>query len=278
MSEQLARSSLDEDARRLKDPSILYGTLAADVVAGACTAGVTSPVVAVIDRSIIANFSGKQSLIRGLGDGFYTLLTRPLVHIRQPSVLAVFTVYSLTYAATNVTDTMSKRMSIDPAVPKLIASSTTNTGLTIWKDSLLTRWFGQGTPRPVPMKSYACFGFRDSLTMAAAFTFPPMLSEVLQGPTVGANKQTADVACQLFLPCAFQFITTPVHLLGLDFYNRPNHKEAGGAVGRVRAVGKEYLPSTFARMGRILPAFGIGGVLNKNVRSTATSLFTSLGQ
>ncbi|ORY38009.1 hypothetical protein BCR33DRAFT_700857 [Rhizoclosmatium globosum] len=256
------------DARHLSSSRVLYSTLAADIVAAAATAGVTSPIVAVIDRSIIANFSGKQTLIKGLGEGFMTLLTNPLFHFRQPSVLAVFTVYSLTYAATNVTDTFSKKLSYDPAAPKFIASSVTNTGLTIWKDSLLTRWFGQGTPRPVALKSYMCFGFRDSLTMAAAFTFPPMLSGYLQ--TQGVKKEGADIACQLLLPCAFQFVTTPVHLLGLDYYNRPDHVAAGGSIGRVRAIGKEYLPSVFARMGRILPAFGFGGVINQRVRRSVS--------
>ncbi|KAJ3017509.1 UNVERIFIED_CONTAM: hypothetical protein HDU68_011610 [Siphonaria sp. JEL0065] len=269
-----AFSQREAEAAALANGKVLYGTIAADIVAAACTAGCTSPVVAVIDRSIIANFSGKQTLIKGLGEGFYTLVTKPWTHMRQPSVLAVFAVYSLTYAATNVTDTVSKKLRYDPSIPKFVVSSVTNTGLTIWKDSLLTRWFGQGTPRPVTLKSFSCFGFRDSLTMAAAFTFPPMLSSYLQGPGVGWGKERADIACQLFMPCAFQFVTTPVHLLGLDFYNRPNGKEAGGAMGRARAIGKEYLPSTFARMGRILPAFGFGGVINKKVRTSATEFFT----
>ncbi|KAJ3138218.1 hypothetical protein HK100_012762 [Physocladia obscura] len=250
----------------------LYGAVAADILAAACTAGVTSPVVAVIDRSIIANFSGKQTLMKGLAEGFATLLTKPWVHIRQPSVLAVFTVYSLTYATTNIAETISVTLNLDPTMPKFISSSVTNTGLTIWKDSLLTRWYGQGTPRPVQFRSYLCFGFRDSLTMAAAFTFPPILSRALQKE--GISREVSDVACQLLMPCMFQFITTPVHLLGLDLYNRPGKIESGGIIGRTRAVGKEYLPSTFARMGRILPAFGFGGVINQKVRKSAKAAFS----
>ncbi|KAJ3067728.1 hypothetical protein HDU98_009062 [Podochytrium sp. JEL0797] len=258
------------EASALANGRVFYATITSDILAACCTAGVTSPVVAVIDRSIIANFSGKQTLMQGLAEGFTTLVTKPLVHLRNPSVIAVFAVYSLTYAVTNVTETVSRKMRCDPSLPKFLASSVTNTGLTIWKDSLLTKWYGQGTPRPVGLKSYSCFGFRDSLTMAAAFTFPPILSGWLQKEDgLAWKKGTADVACQLFMPCAFQFVTTPVHLLGLDFYNRPDAQKAGGAMGRVRAIGKEYLPSTFARMGRILPAFGFGGVINKKVRSSA---------
>jgi hypothetical protein len=56
-------------------------------------------VVAVIDRSIIANMSGKTPLLVGLREGFGTILTRPWVIIRQPSVMAVFCVYFATYTA-----------------------------------------------------------------------------------------------------------------------------------------------------------------------------------
>ncbi|KAJ3387322.1 hypothetical protein HDU84_000895 [Entophlyctis sp. JEL0112] len=266
-----AAGAVHTPAKRQKQG--IAGSIAADVFAAACTAAVTSPVVAIIDRSIISNFSGKQTLLSGLKDGFTTLFTKPLSHIRQPSVLAVFVVYGLTYAATNVTETLStQQFHIDANLPKFISSSITNTGLTIWKDSLLTKWFGQGNPRPVALRSYLCFGTRDSLTMAAAFTFPPMLSKKLQRE--GVSRRVSDVACQLMLPCLFQFVTTPVHLLGLDFYNRPNNADAGGRAGRFAAVAKEYLPSTFARMGRILPAFGFGGVINRNVRESATKLFT----
>ena len=35
---------------------------------------------------------------------------------------------------------------------------------------------------------------------------------------------------------------------------------------RVRKVGKDWLGSSLARMGRIVPAFGVGGVVNAGVR------------
>ena len=41
--------------------------------------------------------SGKTPLIAGLKEGFGTILTRPWVIMRQPSVLAVFGVYLATY-------------------------------------------------------------------------------------------------------------------------------------------------------------------------------------
>ena len=36
---------------------------------------------------------------------------------------------------------------------------------------------------------------------------------------------------------------------------------------RVAKISRDWLSSSFARMGRIVPAFGIGGVVNTRVRA-----------
>ena len=67
---------------------------------------------------------------------------------------------------------------------------------------------------------------------------------------------------QFVTPAAVQIVSTPLHLLGLDLYNRP------GVAGSDRAgrVVRDWAKSAFARMGRIIPAFGVGGVVNAKVR------------
>lgn len=70
-------------------------------------------------------------------------------------------------------------------------------------------------------------------------------------------------AAQFVAPAAVQLISTPLHLLGLDLYNRD------GAVGwkeRASKVRMDWIKSSFARMARIVPAFGVGGVVNTGVR------------
>ena len=67
---------------------------------------------------------------------------------------------------------------------------------------------------------------------------------------------------QVLTPAAMQVFTTPLHLWGLDLYNRP----AVSVLDRVRQIGKNWAGSTLARMGRIIPAFGFGGVINAKVR------------
>jgi hypothetical protein len=72
-------------------------------------------------------------------------------------------------------------------------------------------------------------------------------------------------AAQFVTPAAVQLVSTPLHLLGLDLYNRPN-VAAGGPDGRMSRVLRDWAKSAAARMCRIIPAFGVGGVVNTKVR------------
>ena len=140
------------------------------------------------------------------------------------------------------------------------------------KDKVFAKLFAaQGVPVPAPMsvKSLGLFAVRDSMTIFASFTLPPIVSEKLQ--SFGVPQGTADVSSQLFSPCAMQFISTPLHLIGLDLYNNPNTSNAS----RISFVTQEYLKTAFARIGRILPAFGIGGVLNKELREKGAKYYKS---
>ena len=67
---------------------------------------------------------------------------------------------------------------------------------------------------------------------------------------------------QFLSPAAVQLVSTPLHLLGLDLYNRQG--VSGGE--RLTRVVRDWMKSSLARMGRIIPAFGVGGVVNTKVR------------
>jgi hypothetical protein len=87
---------------------------------------------------------------------------------------------------------------------------------------------------------------------------------------------------QFVAPAAIQLVSTPIHLLGLDLYNRQGHLGFGERYARVV---RDWGVSALARMGRIIvsstscprydyqeltetnqPAFGVGGVVNANMR------------
>jgi hypothetical protein len=67
---------------------------------------------------------------------------------------------------------------------------------------------------------------------------------------------------QMVSPLAVQVLVTPIHLLGLDLYNREGIK-----IGERLKHMKTLYPSALAlRMIRFLPAYGIGGVINNELR------------
>ena len=81
-------------------------------------------------------------------------------------------------------------------------------------------------------------------------------------PTFMKNVRSESVA-QFLAPAAVQVLSTPVHLLGLDFYNRNGTTTM---MERWHVVRRAWFISCVARLGRIIPAFGVGGVVNSGVR------------
>jgi hypothetical protein len=99
------------------------------------------------------------------------------------------------------------------------------------------------------------------MTILAGFSLPGIISVSLQD-SIGWTKSSADTYAQLLTPCGMQILSTPLHLHGLDLYNRDNI----GTKERISFIQKEYVKTTIARMMRIFPAYGIGGVVNTNLR------------
>ncbi|KAL9028928.1 MAG: hypothetical protein Q9196_002774 [Gyalolechia fulgens] len=198
---------------------------------------------------------------------FRTLLTRPHIFLASRPFRLISAVYFSTYLTANSIDTMSSTLtSSSPAlttsgVPKFVATSAVNMSLGIYKDSQFAQMFGTaGVKRSIPKASYALFALRDSLTIFASFNVPPLLAPMLS-MEVEKTIGRASLA-QILAPAAVQVVSTPLHLWGLDLYNRPGVSWRE----RVKQVGKNWAGSTAARMGRIVPAFGFGGVVNTKVR------------
>jgi hypothetical protein len=69
---------------------------------------------------------------------------------------------------------------------------------------------------------------------------------------------------QFLAPAGVQLFSTPINLLGLDMYNRAGRGVTWGV--RWRIVKKNWGVSAAARVCRIVPAFGVGEVVNGKVR------------
>ena len=159
-----------------------------------------------------------------------------------------------------------------------MATTAVSTGLTVYKDSQIARTLGsRGLTAAVPVSSLLLFGLRDSITIFGSFNLPPLLAPAMPSlPFRGADHEITDreeerqrlMVAQLCLPVAAQLLTTPVHLFGLDLYNR---NYALGARQRLGRVMRDYWLAVPVRMVRIVPAFGLGSITNMRVRTALLS-------
>ena len=220
------------------------------------------------------NASGQARLKTSLKVSLATFLLRPHNLLFSKPFALISLLYGGTYLTANTLDTLTATVQNRPAslvtsgTAKFAASSTANIGLCLFKDQAFAKLFGpKGPPRPVPLPSYALFTIRDCLTIFASFNLPPLL-----GPVISRNMSeelqkslSGQTIAQFVAPAAIQLVSTPMHLLGLDLYNRTAEVSWGD---RWAIVKKNWGVSAVARMCRIVPAFGVGGVVNAKVRKT----------
>lgn len=208
-----------------------------------------------------------------------SMASRPVGFLVSTPFLLIYTLYTSTYLTANTIDTLTSTLrnqpfsTVFPGTAKFLTTTTVNMGLCVFKDARFAKMFGAQKPSSsssvttpkVPKISYSLFCLRDSVTVFASFNIPPLIAHTIPdaiAPTYGMKAAMAQFAC----PALMQFISTPMHLLGLDLYNR---QPAGGLPWYERAarVKRDYISSSFARMGKIVPAFGVGGVVNVRMRA-----------
>lgn len=203
---------------------------------------------------------------------FKTLLLTPHRYMTSKPFALILMVYGGTYLTANTLDTFQSTTrgrpasSVSHGPSKFVATSGANLGLTMIKDSQFTKMFGAAPSagRAVPPLSYALFALRDCMTVFASFNLPPMIAPRLPMGEAAERWMSRASVAQFLAPAAIQLVSTPCHLYGLDLYNR----NGGTTVAdRLRKVRVDWLPSSLARMCRIVPAFGFGGVVNNSLRA-----------
>ena len=197
----------------------------------------------------------------------------------------MWTLYAVTYSTANsvnsLTSTfMDKSHEVLANSITFLATCTVNVPLGVWKDIRFVQTFGgrpttpptgpvnnppakspppPQSPTKFPRMVGATFLGRDAITILGSITLPPMVSHRI--PIADPAAQMA--AAQLLVPVLSQVVATPVHLLGLDMYANPE-KEARGE--RAKRIRRALLGTTAVRCARIIPAFGIGGIVNTGLR------------
>lgn len=251
----------DDYGSKIDNSPLLY-RMGIESSAAILSALSVAPAISIVDKAIVSNASGLEPLIPCLMNGIKTLISKPIYFLKQPSFLFIWGVYSGTYVVANNIEALCERSKTSSFYPKFIGSSIANVTLSVLKDRAFAQMFGTGAPKPMPLSSMSLFATRDSMTILASFSLPGLISERMQN-TMNIGKTSADNIAQLITPVSMQVLSTPLHLFGLDLYNR---ESVSSSNERTEFIKKEYIKTTLARMARIFPAFGVGGVINKMIR------------
>lgn len=193
----------------------------------------------------------------------------PKKFFTHPTFLFVCLVYSGTYITANSVLTYHEYAQKDPLVAKLGSTTLVNMTLGILKDRYFAQVFSGRPPEKFPLMSWGLFVVRDLMTIAAGFTVPAYVSQSLQDRAIITNEKVANAVAQVGVPVTAQLLLTPIHILSLDFYmNKVSEMK-----GRWQRVVHNAPDSTAIRMGRVLFAYGIGGVFNTNLRNVLRETF-----
>ncbi|OOF91332.1 hypothetical protein ASPCADRAFT_211164 [Aspergillus carbonarius ITEM 5010] len=300
----LTMSTISEQAISTEwNTNRLGARLGVDVASAATAGALTCPVITVIDRAIIEKAAKGVSIRQTITSCFRSMLTKPGAFFLSTPFLLIYTLYTSTYLTANTIDTFTSTMrnkpfeTVFPGTAKFLTTTAVNMGICVYKDARFARIFGASSPpasasaspsappsqslsastsapaschpsgaAKVPKISYSLFCLRDSITIFASFNIPALVAPSIPDAIAATPGMKAALA-QFSCPALMQFVSTPMHLLGLDLYNR---QPPGGLGWRERAsrIRRDYVPSCFARMGKIVPAYGVGGVVNVRMRAS----------
>lgn len=236
-----------------------------EAVCGMLTGALIAPLVAIVDKAIFSNASGRATITRSFKESFALAVKSPVTFIRSPSVLWIFAVYGSTYIVSNCTDRYTRTHNLDVSSSVLLATSFTNISMSVLKDRAFSRMYGVVAPKALPLISLACYAIRDFMTVAASFTLVKPLASKLES-SLNVKADTSVTMSQLFCPIFAQMFNTPIFLYGMDVYNRPR----ASTPERVQFIRHQYTKTYLSRVARIGPAFSLGGVVNRWLRENLT--------
>jgi len=176
-------------------------------------------------------------------------------------------VYFPTYTVSNWADHFDLTPDVPRPIQKLLAVFLANTVTSLTRDRIYAiRLNPHKKMEPFPISSLSLFFLRDIIAMASAFTLPPILGKHISEKFSIEFKNGERIA-QILCPLLVQVIATPVHLLALGLYN---NKTATFAE-QFKVIGNIYFNTLLLRCLRFLPAFGLGGICNIELRKWSKS-------
>eukprot|EP00808_Paulinella_micropora_P025685 g24315.t1 len=159
-------------------------------IGAAFTASVlVSPIVAIIDKSLVKDIEGIASLSRSMAKGFTKMIFEPRAFFGGPAFLYTCAVYFGTYTAANLSmvgiDYYRVSDQEKRKTTRVTFATAANVSLLAWRDAQFAKMFlteGQPQkPRPVvPKSTLGLFVLRDASTMMATFYGAPSAAKYLQ--------------------------------------------------------------------------------------------------
>ena len=281
----LSQEQLDNKQPRAHDSAAsasLSSKLIGDVaVAVTVTFGV-APFLTVVDKAIVESANGTKPIVASGRDSVLSMARNPLQYIKSPTFLLMWAVYGATYSTANAFKTLEEHQAAaasrkTPAAASsfqlgkagtFLGTTLVNSGASILKDRAYARMFSSSSSSSIsssfPKSTYAMWAMRDLSVIGSSFVLPDMVSQHLVNE-YDMDRDRALSFCQLTLPVAAQFVAGPFHFLGLDLFNR--QQPTITVMDRARALHQGFGPVVAARIARIAPGYGIGGVWNTKLRT-----------
>lgn len=239
-----------------------------EVASALVTSLLISPWVAIVDGAIVQAVAGKKSFGSAVACSLRELILTPRTFLRSRPFVLTACVYFGTFGTANLTELAldENRITDDDSrqLYKFSATSISNLGLLMWRDSALARQLrglSPSSPRALSFRTLGLFAGRDSGTMYAMFCLAPALANRLISDH-GMDRNMAELGSAVAVPMLVQFITAPLHIYAFDLYNRPiasNHR-------RAHIIRECFSSVALVRSFRILPAFGLGSFANNRFR------------
>ena len=281
----------------LRPDDHLAERLAGDVVIGAGVTALVSPFLTVIDKALVQKSAGTATVVSSMLGSVSSMLRDPVAYAKSPTFLWMWATYAATYTVANSIKTITEHRehvaSMHPgrrtgasATPSTTTSSSSkngsamsqgaiflgttmaNTTACLAKDRAYAKLFGNPAATKVPKISYAAWLLRDFSVIGSSFILPAYVAPVVKD-AFNVSDSTARHVAQVGTPMAAQLVAGPLHFLGLDCFNRDLSSVKGltnRVLDRSRFLTKTFKDVALARMIRVLPGYGVAGVLNTHLR------------
>jgi hypothetical protein len=236
--------------------------LIGDVLIAIGVTALTAPFLTIIDKALVQQSFGSHSIATSCVHSTLTMLRNPMQFVRSPTFCIMWFTYGATYSAANCLKTLT-----DNSTALFVGTTAVNSSASLVKDRAYAKMFGASV-QAVPRVSYGLWIARDFTVIGSSFVLPATVAKHLES-TIGMEQVDAIKIAQLGTPLVAQLVAGPLHFMGLDHCNRNLSQLSLSQrwTSRWAAVQGSFVEVVAARMLRIIPGYGIAGVLNTELRS-----------